>query len=64
MDLDTIVKKAYGEWKENPTNAKEEIEVVTRYGNIFNPENIDNLTAEDFKSFLKYRNNKQTWTHF
>ena len=28
---------------------------------MFNPKNIDNLTAEDFKSFLDFRNNKH-WT--
>ena len=58
MDLDTIIKKAHNEWKENPTNAKEEIEVVSKYSNIFSPKNIDNITREDFSSFLNFRNNK------
>ena len=28
---------------------------------MFNPKNLDNLTAEDYKSFLNFRNNKH-WT--
>jgi len=35
-----------------------EKEVIYRYGALFRPQNIDNLTAEEFKSFLWFRNNK------
>lgn len=28
---------------------------------MFNPQNVDNLVAQDFRSFLNYRNNKH-WT--
>lgn len=38
-------------WKES------ERKVINRYGPIFNPQNINNLTKEDFKSFLLIRNN-------
>ena len=61
MDLQAIIKKAHSEWKENPRNAIQELEVISKYGSIFNPKNIDNLTEENFKSFLSYRNNKH-WT--
>jgi hypothetical protein len=61
LDLQTIINKAHSEWKEDPMKAKEEIEVISKYGNMFSPKNIDNLTAEDFKSFLNHRNNKH-WT--
>jgi hypothetical protein len=58
LDLQTIIEKAHIEWKENPRKAEEELEVISRYGNMFNPKNIYHLTAENFKSFLNYRNNK------
>src|SRR5258708_36192113 len=34
-----------------------EQEVIARYGELFNPNTNDNLTAEDFKSFLLFKNN-------
>lgn len=34
--------------------------VIGRYRPIFSPENLDNLTSEDFKSFLLFKNN-QHW---
>jgi len=36
-------------------------EVFARYQPVFNPENIPNLTEEDFRSFLYFENNKH-WT--
>lgn len=35
-----------------------EQEVIARYGEIFNPKSINNLTADDFKSFLLFKNNR------
>ena len=32
-----------------------------RFQPIFTPKNLDNLTAEDFKSFLRSKNNKHWW---
>jgi predicted Mrr-cat superfamily restriction endonuclease len=58
LDLQTIIKQAHKEWKENPLKAKEEQEVISKYGKMFHPKNIDNLTAKDFQSFLNYKNNK------
>ena len=34
-----------------------EPKVVGRYGKLFNPDNLENLTKEDFKSFLLPKNN-------
>lgn len=34
-----------------------ERKVIGRYGPLFNPSNLDNLTKEDFKSFLLIKNN-------
>lgn len=39
-------------------DAKEK--VLAKYRPIFSPENLDNLTADDFKSFLLFKNN-QHW---
>ena len=39
----------------------DEEEVIARFQPIFTPENLDNLTAEDFKSFLRSKNNKHWW---
>ncbi len=44
--------------KADPTAKQAEQEVIARYGELFNPNNIDNLTAEDFKSFLLFKNNR------
>jgi hypothetical protein len=44
--------------KADPLAKRAEQEVITRYGELFNPKNIDNLTSEDFKSFLLFKNNR------
>lgn len=58
MDYQEKIK----EWRElilkNPKRLNEEKEVIQRYGTLFNPDNLDKLTKEDFKSFLLMRNNK------
>ena len=45
MYLQTIIKEAHQEWKENPQKAKEEQEVISKYGEMFNPKNIDTFNA-------------------
>lgn len=60
MDLPSIVDKAHTEWKTDPIKAHEEVEVISKYGEMFNSKN-NNLTADNFKSLLKFRNNKH-WT--
>jgi hypothetical protein len=42
----------------DPAAKQAEQEVIARYGELFNPKNIDNLTADDFKSFLLFKNNR------
>lgn len=37
---------------------RENEEMLARYGRLFDPTNIPNLTAEEFKSFLSIKNNK------
>ncbi len=49
-----IVKRDY----QTPEAIDIEQAVISKYGQIFNPKNLDNLTAEDFKSFLLFKNNK------
>jgi len=57
-----ITDKEIQEWKNkilsSPENIKEENEVITRFGRLFHPRNIPNLTKEDFKSFLILKNNR------
>ena len=36
-------------------------EVLARFGPVLAPKNLDSLSAEDFKSFLQYKNNRH-WT--
>jgi hypothetical protein len=35
--------------------------VHAEYGRLFHPDNLDRLTAEDFKGFLRYENNRHWW---
>lgn len=42
----------------NENQISDEKEVITKFGELFNPKNLDNLTADEFKSFLKIKNNK------
>lgn len=44
--------------KADSTAKQAEQEVIAKYGELFNPKNIDNLTAEDFKSFLLFKYNR------
>lgn len=41
---------------------RENEEMLARYGRLFDPANIPNLTAEEFKPFLSHKNNKH-WGH-
>jgi len=50
-------KSIADELRANPTAKQEEQEVIARYGDLFHPQNIDDLTSEDFKSFLLFKNN-------
>jgi hypothetical protein len=48
--------------KSDPLAKQAEQEVITEYGELFNPKNIDNLTAEEFKSFLRIKKNRH-WSN-
>jgi len=51
-----IVEESVDSWQRARKEAKE------KYANLFSLENLENLTAEDFGSFLYFRNNR-SWTN-
>jgi len=57
-----IDENKINEWKQlilnNPKRLQEEEMVIKKYGAMFHPINLDNLTKEGFKSFLLLKNNK------
>ncbi|MBA7521717.1 Endonuclease NucS [subsurface metagenome] len=56
-----ILQKAIKDTKkefENIERKNEEYEVIEKYGSVFNPNKLDSLTKEGFKSFLLIKNNK------
>src|SRR5437879_6155128 len=52
-----LIKKIIIEKSRDPWWQDSERKVIERYGKIFNPQNLDILTKEDFKSFLLIKNN-------
>ncbi|MFH1407892.1 MAG: endonuclease NucS domain-containing protein [Patescibacteria group bacterium] len=52
-----IIQKIISEKSYNPWWLESEKKVVGKYGQMFNPTNLDRLTKEDFKSFLLIKNN-------
>jgi len=56
MDQDLIQKSILGK-ANNPWWLESEKKVVGKYGQMFNPANLHQLTKEDFKSFLLIKNN-------
>ena len=61
MNLTEIIAKTKLEYIKTE-RLNEEIEVIEKYGQMFSPNNLDDLTKDDFKSFLLFRNNKH-WKH-
>mgnify|MGYP001001375253 CR=1 FL=1 len=57
MDLSGAISITKDNFKEE-SRKQDEISVIKRYGKIFRPDNLNNLTKENFKSFLLYKNNK------
>lgn len=55
--MDDIVQKTIFDKTNEPWWKESERKVLETYGQLFNPTNIDNLTKEDFKSFLLIKNN-------
>ena len=62
MDFQTVIEKTKKEYKEDLQKSEAESEVISKYGDMFNPKNIDNLTKENFESFLRSKNNRH-WRH-
>lgn len=57
MDFNKAVQETKTEFQD-PTRLAEEKEVIEKYGQMFHPDNLDNLTKEGFKSFLLIKNNR------
>jgi len=57
MNLQEAIRDTKKEF-ENIDRKNEEDEVIDKYGSMFNPNKLDSLTKEDFKSFLLIKNNK------
>lgn len=55
--MDTFQSVA-DELRANASAKQEEQEVIAKYGDLFHPQNIDDLTTEDFKSFLLFKKNR------
>lgn len=56
MDQD-LIQKTILEKANDPWWLESEKKVIGKYGQMFNPANLDQLTKEDFKSFLLIKNN-------
>lgn len=57
MDLQEAIIKTKEDYQKSERQ-NEENEVINKFGYMFHPDNLDNLTREDFKSFLLIKNNK------
>ncbi|GAF69376.1 unnamed protein product [marine sediment metagenome] len=58
MNLDDAITRLKIYLTNNPQKLKEEQEVIGKYGPMFNPAALNQLTKEQFKSFLLFKNNK------
>jgi MoxR-like ATPase len=61
MSLEAAVSQTKQELTNNPHRAKDEREVIERFRKLFQMDNIDNITADQFQSFLNYKENRH-WT--
>jgi len=57
MNLEEAITKIKGDYQ-NPEKLNEERQVIGKFGYMFHPDHLDDLTKEDFKSFLLIKNNK------
>ena len=55
MNLEDAIPIAKKEWEENPQLEKDRDEVITKYGEMFKLENIDNLTIKDIQGFWNFK---------
>ena len=58
MELKEAIQIVKQRYQTDTERINDEKTVIDKYGSLFNPKNLDNLTAEDFKSFLLIKNNK------
>lgn len=58
MELQQAIQIVKNRYQTDSKRIADEKAVIEKYGFLFNPVNLDRLTAEDFKSFLLIRNNK------
>ncbi|MGV9169951.1 MAG: hypothetical protein ACOC38_08455 [Promethearchaeia archaeon] len=61
MELQQICKKVKENWRTDSQREEDRKEVLDRYGEIFNLETLEDLTQDEFLSFLSFENNKH-WT--
>lgn len=58
MELQEAIQIIKQRYQTDVERINAEKAVIEKFGSVFNPTNLDNLTAEDFKSFLLIKNNK------
>ena len=58
MNLQEAIQIVKQRYKTDTQRINDEKLVIEKFGFIFNPNNLDSLNTEDFKSFLLIRNNK------
>lgn len=58
MNLKPFIDKVNREWAADPTLSIDEREVIAKFGKIFHPNNLDNLTADEFRSFYSFTQNR------
>jgi hypothetical protein len=61
VNLDSAVSELKSQLKGKPELLQEEKEVIQKLGSIFRYDNIDNISAEEFRSFLDFKYNRH-WT--
>lgn len=58
MQLQAAIEEIKELWDRDLSKSRDEIEVIQKYSQIFSLVNLHSLTAEDFRSFLNYKNNR------
>jgi hypothetical protein len=58
MEIQEAIQLVKQRYETDIQRINDEKSVIEKFGSIFNPSNLDNLTADDFKSFLLIKNNK------
>ncbi len=61
MNIQNAIDAMKAEYKTRERYIEREKQVIDVFGNMFQPNNLGNLTREDFKSFLSYKKNKHWW---